>query len=244
MPGQYSIRCRSRPHPESSGTQTAPPRRFLCVRCRAPVLVCSHCDRGQIYCAGGCAQEARACAQRAAGQRYQESFRGRLKHAARAAHHRARQKIVTHQGSPREPRDDVVRLDAATAANKPANRVALSCDPKLPILVPGAATGADVAVRCWSASGSCVAAGEARAEAGNGENTMAIPPDLEAQILRYHLVEKWRVGTIARQLRVHHETVVRVLSQPGLPKHGSPARRSQIEPYLPFIRATLEKFPE
>jgi hypothetical protein len=73
---------------------------------------------------------------------------------------------------------------------------------------------------------------------------MTIPPDLEAQILRYHLVEKWRVGTIARQLRVHHETVVRVLSQAGLPKHGSPARRSQIEPYLPFIRATLEKFPE
>jgi transposase len=102
----------------------------------------------------------------------------------------------------------------------------------------------DVAVRRWSASGSCVAAGEARAEAGNEENTLTIPPDLEAQILRYHHVEKWRVGTIARQLRVHHETVVRVLSQAGLPKHGSPARRSQIEPYLPFIRATLEKFPE
>jgi transposase len=73
---------------------------------------------------------------------------------------------------------------------------------------------------------------------------MTIPPDLEAQILRYHHVEKWRIGTIARQLRVHHETVVRVLSQAGLSKHGSPARRSQIEPYLPFIRATLEKFPE
>ena len=49
---------------------------------------------------------------------------------------------------------------------------------------------------------------------------MTIPPDLEAQILRYHHVEKWRVGTIARQLRVHHETVVRVLSQAGLPKHA------------------------
>jgi hypothetical protein len=48
--------------------------------------------------------------------------------------------------------------------------------------------------------------------------------------------------TIARQLRVNHETVVRVLSHAGLPKHGSPARRSQIEPYLSFIRATLEKF--
>jgi hypothetical protein len=53
---------------------------------------------------------------------------------------------------------------------------------KLPILVPGAATGVDVAVRRWSASGSCIAAGEARAETGNEENTMTIPPALEAQI--------------------------------------------------------------
>jgi len=34
---------------------------------------------------------------------------------------------------------------------------------------------------------------------------MTIPPDLEAQILRYHHVEKWRVGTIARQLHVQSD---------------------------------------
>jgi transposase len=75
------------------------------------------------------------------------------------------------------------------------------------------------------------------------EETMTIPPDLEAQILRYYHVEKWRVGTIARQLRVHHDTVARVLAQAGLPRTGPPARRSQVEPYLPFIHQTLEKFP-
>src|ERR1700694_4130449 len=75
------------------------------------------------------------------------------------------------------------------------------------------------------------------------ENTMTIPPDLEAQILRYYHVEKWRVGTIARQLHVHHGTVARVLAQAGLPRIGPPARRSQVEPYLPFIHQTLEKFP-
>src|SRR5215831_4587936 len=73
---------------------------------------------------------------------------------------------------------------------------------------------------------------------------MTIPPDLEAHVLRYHHVEKWRVGTIARQLHVHRDTVMRVLSQAGLPRNGAPARPSQIEPYLPFVRATLEKFPE
>lgn len=72
---------------------------------------------------------------------------------------------------------------------------------------------------------------------------MTIPPELEAQILRYHHVEKWRVGTIARQLHVHHATVMRVLAQAGLPRIGAPARRSLIDPYLPFIGETLAKFP-
>jgi len=72
---------------------------------------------------------------------------------------------------------------------------------------------------------------------------MTIPADLEAQILRYHLVEKWPVGTIACQLQVHSGTVKRVLAQAGLPSTAAPARRSRIDPYLPFILATLERFP-
>jgi transposase len=72
---------------------------------------------------------------------------------------------------------------------------------------------------------------------------VTISAELEAQILRYYHVEKWRPGTIARQLGVHHGTVARVLAQAGLPRIGRPARSSQIDPYLPFIRETLEKFP-
>jgi transposase len=72
---------------------------------------------------------------------------------------------------------------------------------------------------------------------------MTIPSELEAQILRYHHVEKWRVGTIARQLHVHHATVMRVLAQAGLPRTGPPGRRSQVEPYLPFMLETLQRFP-
>ena len=71
---------------------------------------------------------------------------------------------------------------------------------------------------------------------------MAIPLDLEAQILRYYHAEKWRINTIARQLHVHHGTVARVLAQAGLPA-GTPQRPSQVLPYLPFIVQTLEKFP-
>jgi transposase len=72
---------------------------------------------------------------------------------------------------------------------------------------------------------------------------MAIPPELEAQILRYYHVEKWRIGTISTQLGVHHGTVARVLTQAGLPRPGAARRASAIDPYLPFIRETLEKFP-
>src|ERR1700684_51785 len=72
---------------------------------------------------------------------------------------------------------------------------------------------------------------------------MTIGAELEAQILRYYHVEKWRAGTIARQLHVHHGTVHRVLAQAGLPRIGGLQRPSQIDTYLPFIHETLKKFP-
>ena len=72
---------------------------------------------------------------------------------------------------------------------------------------------------------------------------MTIPPELEAHILRYHHVEKWPVGTIAKQLRVHHTTVARVLARAGLPRVMARPRRSKADPFLPFIIQTLEQFP-
>ena len=72
---------------------------------------------------------------------------------------------------------------------------------------------------------------------------MAIDKELEAKILRYHHVEKWRVGTIARQLGVHHNTVDRVLSQAGMPKVERSFRPSVIDAYLPFIHEILKQYP-
>ena len=72
---------------------------------------------------------------------------------------------------------------------------------------------------------------------------MVTPPDIEAQILRFYHAEKWTMGTIARQLHIHHSVVQRVLAQAGLPRVGPPPRPSQIDAYLPFIRQTLERFP-
>src|ERR1700679_4160704 len=72
---------------------------------------------------------------------------------------------------------------------------------------------------------------------------MVTPPEIEAQILRLYHAEKWLIGTIAQQLHVHYSVVGRVLAQAGLPRPGPPPRKSRIEPYLAFIRQTLETFP-
>lgn len=69
-----------------------------------------------------------------------------------------------------------------------------------------------------------------------------ISGELEAMILRLYHAEKWRIGTIATQVGVHHSTVRRVLSQAGITA-GRNRRRSMADPYMPFITETLEKWP-
>ena len=111
--------CGLRPRPVGEPEQAeAQSGRFLsCVRCGVHSLICRYCDRGQIYFAGDCAQEARRSAQRAASRRYQASRRGRFAHASRARRYRARQKIVTHHGSPPRPPDDLVPAGSAAVAD-------------------------------------------------------------------------------------------------------------------------------
>lgn len=70
-----------------------------------------------------------------------------------------------------------------------------------------------------------------------------IGPDKAAAILRLFHAEKWRPGTIARQLGVHHDTVRRVLAAAGQVAGRQWVRPSQVEPFVPFLVATLEKYP-
>ncbi len=75
---------------------------------------------------------------------------------------------------------------------------------------------------------------------------MAIAPELRAQILRLFQAERWRVGTISRQLGVHHSTVRRVLDEAGVVNivHAlSTVRPTRADRYLPFMLETLTKFP-
>jgi hypothetical protein len=73
---------------------------------------------------------------------------------------------------------------------------------------------------------------------------MTVPPEVEAQILRLHHVENGAGGTIARQLPVHRGT-----GDPGAGPGRSAQNRSaatpwKVDPYLPLILETLQKYPK
>jgi len=70
-----------------------------------------------------------------------------------------------------------------------------------------------------------------------------ISKEREAEILRLYHAERWRVGTIAKHLGVHHTTVQRVLGQAGISTGGLTTRPSIADPYVPFIQETLAKYP-
>jgi len=119
MSDQYRGKPAVRPHcvGQSDHDDAGSARFFLCAGCRTQALICSCCDRGQIYCDGDCGSHARRRGQRAAGARYQASRRGRLRHAERARRYRARCKNVTHQGSPPPPPDDFLSPGSPTIAS-------------------------------------------------------------------------------------------------------------------------------
>ncbi len=74
------------------------PRLFSCMRCHAQALICSHCDRGQIYCGSECASAARTQSCRLAEKRYQLTPKGKMKHALRQRRYRERlrKKVTDH----------------------------------------------------------------------------------------------------------------------------------------------------
>jgi transposase len=72
---------------------------------------------------------------------------------------------------------------------------------------------------------------------------MTIPKDKEREILRLFHAEKWRPGTIATHVGVHHTTVDRVLGDGGAPRTVRPCRASLADPFVPFIVETLERYP-
>ena len=67
-------------------------RLFTCASCRRQVVLCRRCDHGNIYCSRNCSGRARRRSMRLAGRRYQDSRRGRHKHAERQRCYRERRR--------------------------------------------------------------------------------------------------------------------------------------------------------
>jgi transposase len=71
-----------------------------------------------------------------------------------------------------------------------------------------------------------------------------IPPELRTEIRRLFYAEHWKVGTIADALGVHRDTVQRAIESERFGIRAARPRPSQLDPYLPFIRETLTRYPK
>jgi transposase len=68
-----------------------------------------------------------------------------------------------------------------------------------------------------------------------------ISPETCAQIRRYFYAEHWKIGTIARELSLHPDTVRRAIASERF--HLQALRGGLTDPYLSFIRQTLDQYP-
>lgn len=99
---------------------------FNCLECDTQTVICSDCDRGQVYCRKICAVSARILSHREANKRYQSSLKGRMNHALRQKRYRDSKKKVTDQGSSPVEKNDVLPMVEITST-KPAISSVMTC---------------------------------------------------------------------------------------------------------------------
>jgi transposase len=69
-----------------------------------------------------------------------------------------------------------------------------------------------------------------------------LDPDKLATIRRLYFAEQWKIGTIASELGVHRDTVRSAIETDPLQRPRR-LRPSRLDPYIPFLRETLERHP-
>jgi transposase len=70
-----------------------------------------------------------------------------------------------------------------------------------------------------------------------------IAPELRTRIRRLFFAEHWRIGTIAGELGVHHDTVRRAIEVERFLRPGVVHRPSMLDAYKAFVGETLEQHP-
>ena len=69
-----------------------------------------------------------------------------------------------------------------------------------------------------------------------------VSPETTVQIRHYFYAEHWKIGTIARQLSLHPDAVRHAIGSSDF-NRPSPLRPSITDPYLEFVRQTLDRHP-
>jgi transposase len=70
-----------------------------------------------------------------------------------------------------------------------------------------------------------------------------ISPELRARIRRLFYAEHWKIGTIASELSVHHDTVRHAIDSDRFLPVGRPKGPSLLDPYKPLVLETLDQHP-
>lgn len=70
-----------------------------------------------------------------------------------------------------------------------------------------------------------------------------ITKEQAAEVVRLFHAEKWKIGTIAAQLGLHHGTVRRTLAREGVAAPSRVSKPSIVAPYVPLIVETLDTYP-
>ena len=70
-----------------------------------------------------------------------------------------------------------------------------------------------------------------------------ISPETRMQIRHCFFAEHWKIGTIARELGIHPDAVRNAIEVDPLYRHANPACRASTDPYIEFIRQTLDQHP-
>jgi len=70
-----------------------------------------------------------------------------------------------------------------------------------------------------------------------------ISPEILVRIRHLYYAEHWKIGTIATDLGLHPDTVSRALNA-NHPAGSQPLRPSLVDPYIAFLRETLEQHPQ
>jgi hypothetical protein len=70
-----------------------------------------------------------------------------------------------------------------------------------------------------------------------------ISPEIRVRVCHLYYAEHWKIGTIATDLGLHPDTVSRALNA-NHPTGSQPLRPSVVDPYIAFLRETLEQHPQ